>query len=458
MVKITDVTSSSSTTKDAEMKWNGYNHPFIEFDQFIMNWCRTKWNNETGKALWEDTYPDELFEIPESSDIWIAHCTSVYKCAMMNDYKQSQIMYMDDYFWTHEYQETWMTRQRELLYSQVEKSVVGVPKAVVQKLSGGKEREVRQVLRKKYGNARAVSMDTRQETFDLGMPPTDEQEQPTGLAFLERTNLEDKFQELEDEQAALMTICPEKHRAEYKWGKETHLVRVVKKHIHKSYFATVRGVESMHRIRNGGLEFRTTDIHEHSFTDDHLPPWAELKDALIEEYHQNFRAWGLQAKEKKGVPTMLIQNGTGTCFACGEEGHRRGADECKAGPRDVHHTAPDWVKDRAKSGTKSGGGAKGSKQICRFFKNNGTCKFGEKCKFTHVKGNGSTTKGNDGWFGDKSNRKRVAASVMQLISSDLEKEGKRQKTEEGESSSGKSTKANAEVSRLYGLIASSGGN
>ena len=212
--------SSSVATKEEEtMKWDGRNHPFIEFDQFIMNWCRTKWNNETGKALWEDTYPDELFEIPESSDIWIAHCMTVYKCEMMTDYKQSQTLYKDDYFWTHEYQEIWLNRQRELLYSKVEKSVVGVPKAIVQKLSGGKVKESRQVLKKKYGNARAVSMETRQGLFDLGMPPTDAKDIPTGPAFEERTNLEDKFQELEDEQVALMTICPEKHRDEYKYGK-----------------------------------------------------------------------------------------------------------------------------------------------------------------------------------------------------------------------------------------------
>ena len=450
--------SSSVATKEEEtMKWDGRNHPFIEFDQFIMNWCRTKWNNETGKALWEDTYPDELFEIPESSDIWIDHCMTVYKCEMMTDYKQSQTLYKDDYFWTHEYQEIWMNRQRELLYSKVEKSVVGVPKAIVQKLSGGKVKESRQVLKKKYGNARAVSMETRQGIFDLGMPPTDAKDIPTGPAFEERTNLEDKFQELEDEQVALMTICPEKHRDEYKYGKESHLVRVVKKHIHKSYYATLRGVENLHRIRsNGGLAVREIDIHEHSYTDDHLPPWQELKDALLEEYHENSKGWGAYAKEQNGVPTMLIQNGSERCFGCGEEGHRRGAKECSAGPRDVHHTAPDWVKERAKGGKpRSGGPGKKGNQICRFFKNNGTCRFGDKCKFEHVKGNGST-KGNDGWFGEKSNRKRVATSVMQLISSDLEKEGKRRKSDEG--SSGKSVKANAEVSRLYGLITSSGGN
>jgi hypothetical protein len=260
-------------------------------------------------------------------------------------------------------------------------------------------------LKKKHGNARAASMETRQGIFDLAMPPTDAKDIPTGPAFEERTNLEDKFQELEDEQVALMTICPEKHRDEYKYGKESHLVRVVKKHIHKSYYETLRGVENLHRIRsNGGLAVREIDIHEHSYTDDHLPPWQELKDALLEEYHENSKGWGAYAKEQKGVPTMLIQNGSERCFGCGKEGHRRGAKECSAGPRDVHHTAPDWVKERAKGGKPgSGGPGKKGNQICRFFKNNGTCRFGDKCKFEHVKGNGST-KGNDGWFGEKSNR------------------------------------------------------
>jgi hypothetical protein len=296
-------------------------------------------------------------------------------------------------------------------------------------------------------------METRQGIFDLGMPPTDAKDAPTGPAFEERTNVEDEFQELEDEQVALMAICPEKRRDECKHGKESHLVRVVKKHIHKSYYATLRGVENLHRIRsNGGLAVREIDIHEHSCTDDHLPPWQALKGALLEEHHENSKAWGSCAKEQKGVPTMLIQNGSERCFGCGEEGHRRGAKEYSAGPRDVHHTTPDWVKERAKGG-KSGSGKKGN-QIYRFFKNNGTCRHGDKCKFEHVKGNGSTN-GNDGRCGEKSNRERVATSVMQLISSDLEKEGKRRKSDG--SSSEKSVKANVEVSRLYGLITSSGG-
>ena len=63
--------SSSVATKEEEtMKWDGRNHPFIEFDQFIMNWCRTKWNNETGKALWEDTYPEAMHTGANAKAAW----------------------------------------------------------------------------------------------------------------------------------------------------------------------------------------------------------------------------------------------------------------------------------------------------------------------------------------------------------------------------------------------------
>jgi hypothetical protein len=37
-----------------------------------------------------------------------------------------------------------------------------------------------------------------------------------------------------------------------------------------------------------------------------------------------------------------------TCYACGEKGHFKGDDECKAGPNDIWSGAPEGWKSRAK--------------------------------------------------------------------------------------------------------------
>ena len=227
------------------------------------------------------------------------------------------------------------------MVSHVEGVVCGGAETVVVSVCSGdrdKARTIRAELKKKYGNARAVNLKTRQQLYDLGMPPVDSKMKPTGPAFLAKSNIIEKLQELEDEKNELFEICPEKHRATYKYGMESHLVRVVTDNLHHSYNEVARSVETLHRIRSaGGLDGeQRVDIHEHSFSDDHLPPWGELKDALIEKYDVNCRNWGTtgvgpneDAVDK--VPVMMGTGGTPTCWGCGESGHRRGAKECKAG-------------------------------------------------------------------------------------------------------------------------------
>ena len=194
-------------------------------------------------------------------------------------------------------------------------------------------------------------------------------------------------------------------------------MRIVTTHMHKSYNAIVQNVTQMYLIRKaGGLKSpKKIDLHERPYSDDHLPEWDPLKDALIQQYDVNSKAWG-DSKESSSVPSMIMNNGGGgnKCFACGETGHRRGDEECTKGPRDVHESAPDWVK---KQGTKRGGGTKtggksGKPQICRYFAQHGSCKFGKECKFTHDKGakNDATSV-----FGSKAGHKRAVALVAQSL-------------------------------------------
>jgi hypothetical protein len=56
--------STSSSTKDQSIPvWSGTNYSYPKFDRAIMSWARVKWNGELGRALWENTFPDELFDI-----------------------------------------------------------------------------------------------------------------------------------------------------------------------------------------------------------------------------------------------------------------------------------------------------------------------------------------------------------------------------------------------------------
>lgn len=283
-------------------------------------------------------------------------------------------------------------------------------------------RNMRSALKKKYGNARAVNLKTRQKLYDLGMPPTNDKMGATGKACKERTNVIEWMQKLEDEKNELFQICPEKHRDSYKYGTESHLVRVVTENIHSLYNEVVRSVEQLHRMRAaGGLEATNVDFHEHSFSDDHLPPWEELKDAITQQYDVNCRQWGitgLDSTEQKKVPVMMGANtgGASTCWSCGETGHRRGDDACKAGKNTLHHSAPEWIRKRMNGGASNGGnrgkdGGAAGKQVGNFFKAHGTCKFGSGCIFAHD--NGSSQGPKFGGLGKK-DTKRVASLMNKL--------------------------------------------
>jgi len=296
--------SIGSSTKERKSVhiWNGTNYSFPKFDRYIMNWARVKWNEELGRTMWENKIPDELFDIPETADEWIDHCKMIHSYNRMADFKTSRILWADPEFWTHEYQRDWLLRQYELLYSHVESCVSGGAETVVVNCGSDNAsvQNMREALKKKFGNARAVNLTNRQKLFDLGMPPVDSRNQPTGPACAERTNVIEWMQDLEDEKHELWQICPVKHRATYKYGLESHLVRVVTENIHPTYNEVVRSVYKLHRMRSaGGLEAETLDLHEHSFSDDHLPPWGELKDAVTEQYDVYCRQWGVSGKKLK---------------------------------------------------------------------------------------------------------------------------------------------------------------
>ena len=431
MVKIQDISSSTKAERDLVL-WTGKNYSFPKFDRLMASWARAKWNPELGKQLWEDSIHPHVssaggremtvFDLPEGSDPWIEHCEKVHRYNRIADFKNANALYTSAVFWTHSYQRDWLTNQQGKMYSKVEASVKGAAETLVVNHGSEKAASIRAALMKKFGNARAVNLKTREQLYNLGMPPTDKAFKPTGEAFTEKTNLIEKFEELENEMHELIAICPPHHLAEYREGKETTLVRIVTTYIHKSYNAIVQNVTQMYLIRQaGGLSsLKKVDLHEHSYSDDHLPEWEPLKDALIQQYDVNSKTWG-DSNGSSSVPSMMMNNGGGgnKCFACGEPGHRRGDEECAKGARDVHESAPDWVKKQGTNrggGNKTGGkGGQSGKNICRYFAQHGTCKFGKDCKFTHEKGAGTSKNDATSVFGSKAGHKRAVALVAQSL-------------------------------------------
>jgi hypothetical protein len=208
--------------------------------------------------LWKDSFADELFQIPETAQEWFGHCEMVHRFNLADDYKNSKVLHGNAAFWTHSCQKTWLDRQRGLLCRRVEKCVEGGAETILNTAGAKGSRELRRALMKKHGNAGVVKLETRQEPFDLGMPPTDDKNVPVGPAFEERTDVGEKFQELGDEKDELFSTCPVKHQATYKSGMGSHLTRVVKNNAYSSHHEVVRvgttraGTEFPRRGGHGG--------------------------------------------------------------------------------------------------------------------------------------------------------------------------------------------------------------
>jgi hypothetical protein len=86
--------------------------------------------------------------------------------------------------------------------------------------------------------------------------------------------------------------------------------------------------------------------------------------------------------------------------------------------------------------------------MCNFFKANGTCRFGDRCKFEHV-GGGSSSGGGGNFGMNKSDRKRITAMVAQSLCDQMQQGGSKKSKKEG----GDSKDA---AQRLFSLMTSAG--
>jgi hypothetical protein len=77
-------------------------------------------------------------------------------------------------------------------------------------------------------------------------------------------------------------------------------------------------------------------------------------------------------------------------------GHKKGDPSCKAEAGTVHDSAPGRAKWKFNEsfGKQNDGGPTGKKPdgLCRFFSQNGTCRFGANCKFKRSEGDKIQTK------------------------------------------------------------------
>ena len=158
----------------------------------------------------------------------------------------------------------------------------------------------------------------------------------------------------------------------------------------------------MRKMIQGDSAARVTtdrDLRFQNFSEDWVPPYKELRTALVDSYLFMKKRWDKYSNGSK-VPAMMLvgghpQPGPGNivCYACGIGGHKRGDSVCDAKPNDIWDCAPEAWKSRQKrikagdatgkkKKNKNGNGKdKGRPGVCRNFNTgNGYCRYGDNCR------------------------------------------------------------------------------
>ena len=286
----------------------------------------------------------------------------------------------------------------------------------------------------------------REETFENGMPEKGKKVFPKGI------DIEAKLRQLFREWQEIVLLCPEENKANYKYAKESELVKICLKHLrHTEYDQTIKELlndikfdrKLARAMAGGNVEDAEDDNLEdweyRNYKDDWIPSFEKLRDKLVGHYKEEVKYNKVTQDEdgdKQSLPTMmtkavlqkavkaLLAPGYGRfpssfnsdtkanfdrpkmkCWACGLLGHKSGDSVCKAEAGAIHQSAPMKAKRKfvSASDTDNDGGPSNKKPngICQYFKNHGTCRFGANCRNKHEsttnvnkgKGRGSKGKG-----------------------------------------------------------------
>ena len=393
---------TNANSKDViETKFSGKQDrglTFEEFDKKALSWARKEYGNSYAKQLWEDTLPDvNNLDLKEDYDYYLfqEHCEYVYDMLCLESCKNADTLYHSAKFWTIKWQLENRQRQYEKLFCFLETICEGEAERQLHAEGVEKTHGMRKHMFERFGSGQPAVLQERVRKYLLGMPDKN------GVAFHPRVNMPDKLAQLEQEREYLLRMCPKEKHKDYDEGKETTLVRLILNTLPSEYDDAVHHVRNLMRIREmiktGDMESITNldDAVKINYDTSWLPPYKELRVGLINAWTNKKRRWDEQqgSKGKEGHPTMMIMDDPKKdrrCYGCGQLGHMRGADECKAGKDEVWGGAPKayLVKVQKKFGAVPTSGkrslASGSR-ICPYWsQGDGYCKFGDRCHFEHI--------------------------------------------------------------------------
>ena len=416
--------SGGNDASDKDAKWNGSTSKLDDFDKSMGRWVRKQYGTKIGMWIWLDEVPD--IDALHGND-YDDYCETVWDSINDRDSTKAKYLYpTTSGFYNKEWQKKWISKQYDRLYDRVEGQCTDSALLEVEALGMDNAKGLRAHLVKQFGGA-GDDVRAREEHYQDGMPAA-----KGHAAFPPNVDMEGKLRQLSAERNALWKMCKSSLRKEYEWGKESALVKICLKHLRGTDYQpdVDRLLQEIKLKKNfearlpvkaadGSISMPTVDEQKitddwdfRNYSDDWLPSWNDLKTKLISVYKSKQFAAG--SNQKGGPLPVMFVPGAGTfpkviCFGCGERGHRRGDPECKAGPNDWADCTPTRFKQKfggggggTRTNSQGGGGRFGngassgkrgqdgmsvtkSDGICFEYRDTGKCKFGEKCRFKHVR-------------------------------------------------------------------------
>ena len=383
---------------------------FEEFDKKAVSWARKKYGNMYAKQLWENQLQDILkLDLTDDLDYYTfhEHCEFVYDMLCLDSVKNADSLYHTAKFWSVKWQMENRQRQYEKLFCYLETICEGEAERQLHAQGVEKTKDMRKHMFERFGSGQPLVLQERVRKYLLGMPDKN------GVAFPNRVNMPDKLSQLEEERDYLLRMCPKDKHKDYDEGKETTLVRLILNTLPSEYDDAVQNVRNLMRIRemikSGNIDSITNldDAIKINYDTSWLPPYKELRVGLVNAWMSKKRRWDEHqgSKSKEGHPTMMLSDDLKKerrCYGCGQFGHMRGAEECKAGKDAVWGGAPRAYLDKIqKKFGKSPTSEKRAfppdpRQPCPYWSSgDGYCRFAERCHFSHDGPQGGSKRARD---------------------------------------------------------------
>ena len=340
-------------------KTNGWT--WTQFEDAVVSWGRSKYGDKYIKGLWRD----ELMQIkdldltdPQQEYDFERLCELVFDVINRDNPKYADNLWTSPRFWTKKWQLENRQQQREKLYTYLETVCEDEPLRQLKTEGVEKMHSIRNHLYTRFGGGQPEVLNERVRLYLLGMPRS-----AGKPAMPEDVNMEEKLNELEAERQWFWDACPPNQRNTYDPASENRLTRVVMEHVPRNYDAAVERVKTMVKYRKmaaGEIDPNYNHLQrqiDQNFNSDWLPKYVDLRMELVDQW-KKFQTWKKVSNNTRQTPTMLQSFQPGTqnlkCWGCGQTGHRRGDDVCKAGATAIHSSAPESFKKKHQGSSGSG--------------------------------------------------------------------------------------------------------